>query len=69
MDDWLQANILKPQVTNPFLWSEDFADAWTDEQYDNFRDNIHRYRQWVDEAYAEADRKDSIAKWRKLFGE
>jgi Second Messenger Oligonucleotide or Dinucleotide Synthetase domain/Adenylyl/Guanylyl and SMODS C-terminal sensor domain len=69
LDDLLQLNPTKPWVTNPFLLSENFADTWTTEQYSNFRDKIHIYREWVDDAYAEEDRSESIAKWRRVFGE
>ncbi|QCK85896.1 nucleotidyltransferase [Phreatobacter aquaticus] len=68
MDDWLQSNPLKPAVTNPYLPDENFADDWTGEQYANFRDQIHRYRKWIDDAYDEQDRSESIAKWRRVFG-
>jgi hypothetical protein len=68
MDDWLQSNPVKPKVTNPYLPEEDFAYAWTDQQYSNFRDQIHKYREWIDEAYDEPDRSESIAKWRRVFG-
>ena len=69
LDDWLQANPFKPSVTNPYLPSEDFATTWTDTQYENFRTVIHRYRGWIDDAYGEADRYESIAKWRRVFGD
>jgi hypothetical protein len=69
MDDWLQINSIKPKVTNPFLQSENFADAWTDDQYSNFREKIHTYREWIDDAFNETDRDESIAKWRRVFGE
>lgn len=69
MDDWLQMNLTKPAVTNPFLQAENFADAWTEEQYSTFRDKIHTYREWIDDAYDEQDRSESIAKWRRVFGE
>jgi hypothetical protein len=69
MDDWLQLNLTKPSVLNPFLRSENFADAWTDDQYANFRERIHTYREWIDEAFDEQDRAESIAKWRRVFGE
>jgi len=68
MDDWLQLNASKPTVANPFLSSENFADTWTDEQYENFREKIHTYREWIDDAYNEQDRDESIAKWRRVFG-
>jgi hypothetical protein len=69
MDDWLQSNMTKPAVRNPCLWSEDFSAAWTDEQYANFRKQIHKYRGWIDDAFDEPDRSLSIAKWRRVFGE
>jgi hypothetical protein len=69
MDDWLQMNPVKPAVTNPYLLSENFADRWTDEQYANFRERIHTYREWIDDAYDEPNRTESIAKWRRVFGE
>ena len=69
MDDWLQVNPIKPKVTNPFLATEDFAERWTEEQYSNFRTRIHTYREWIDEAFDELDRDESIAKWRRVFGD
>jgi Second Messenger Oligonucleotide or Dinucleotide Synthetase domain len=36
-DDELQKHSTKPTVANPFLRSEDFAAAWTEDQYQNFR--------------------------------
>jgi hypothetical protein len=70
LDDLLQKYPQKPLVPNPFLNSEDFGTAWkTEEQYTNFRDKIHTYRGWVDEAYSEQGRSDSIANWRRVFGD
>lgn len=69
MDDWLQAQMTKPIVTNPYLTDENFADAWTEDQYKKFRDNVHIYREWIDDAYEEHDRDESIIKWRRVFGE
>jgi hypothetical protein len=69
MDDWLQANVSKPVVTNPKLTSEVLSDLWDDSQYTNFREMIHTYRTWIDDAYSEADRDESIGKWRRVFGE
>ncbi|MBD2746750.1 nucleotidyltransferase [Microvirga sp. BT688] len=69
MDDWLQVNPQKPSVTNPFLSSEDFASSWTDVQYTNFRNMVSKYRGWIDDAYSEQNRNESIAKWRRVFGD
>lgn len=43
LDDWLRLRPTKPAVTNPFLPSENFADGWTDEQYENFRNKINSF--------------------------
>jgi hypothetical protein len=69
MDDWLEVNLHKPIVANPYLPGENFANAWTDEQYANFRSQIHKYREWIDEAFDEQGRSESIAKWRRVFGD
>lgn len=69
LDDFLQANEVKPKVLNPQLKSEDFADLWNETQYANFRNFINKYRGWIDEAMAEQSRQDSITKWRKVFGD
>lgn len=69
LDDWLQAREQKPIVANPVLGSESFSDLWTNEQYANFRDKISLYRGWIDDAYDEKDRDESIGKWRRVFGD
>lgn len=69
LDDWLQARPNKPEVCNPFVAGEDFAADWNDAQYESFRTKIQRYRGWIDDAIAAADRATSVASWRKLFGE
>lgn len=69
LDDWLQARPTKPRVENPKLTSEDFASAWSDTQYSNFCAFIHKYRGWIDDAYAQEDRSESIKAWRKVFGD
>jgi hypothetical protein len=69
LDDWLQAREKKPVVSNPVLSSESFSDLWTDEQYENFREKINLYRGWIDDAYDEEDRDESIGKWRRVFGD
>jgi hypothetical protein len=69
LDDWLQANPSRPTVTNPELASEVLSELWDDARYANFRDKIQTYRTWIDEAYSEADRDESIGKWRRVFGD
>ncbi|MDW9735748.1 nucleotidyltransferase [Sinorhizobium meliloti] len=69
LDDWLQDHPDKPRVENPSLKSQDFADLWNDIQYANFRNFVHKYRTWIDEAIEATSRADSIDKWRKVFGD
>lgn len=69
LDDWLQANPVKPVVKNPSLESEDFATLWTDTQYLNFRNFVNKYRGWIDDAVASPSREESIEKWRRVFGD
>jgi hypothetical protein len=69
LDDWLQANATLPQVRNPVLYSEIQSSVWDETQYSNFREKINLYRGWVDVAYEEQDRDESIGKWRRVFGD
>lgn len=69
LDDWLQARPTVPVVNNPKLSSENQAASWNETQYSNFRTRIHLYRGWIDEAYAETDRDESIGKWQRVFGD
>lgn len=69
LDQWLREHKEMPNVTNPALREESFTRKWAEEQYQTFRDKIHDYRKWVDEAYDEQDRDESIRKWRRVFGD
>lgn len=69
MDDYLQGQSTRPDVKNPILKTESFTRNWTEDQYQNFQRVIHTYRVWIDEAYSESDREESVRKWRKLFGD
>lgn len=69
LDDFLQAYPLMPEIKNPVLPQENFTRHWDQDKYENFRNNINRYRQWIDEAYDEPARQESIRKWRRLFGD
>lgn len=69
LDDWLQARSNVPVVPNPKLPEEDQAGGWDQTQYTNFRDKVNLYRGWIDDAFAEQDRDESIGKWQRVFGE
>ena len=69
LDDWLQRRPLMAAVPNPVLSSEDLNRHWDQRQYTNFRAMFHKYRGWIDEAYAEKSADESIRKWRRVFGD
>jgi len=69
LDDTLQQYPSKPEVPNPVLRAEVFSDGWDETKYRNFREQIHHYRGWIDDAYLEPDRDASISKWRNVFGD
>ena len=69
LDDYLQARPEMHDVCNPVLPSENFIRHWDDDKYANFRDVIHRYREWIEDAYYETDKSESIIKWQKVFGD
>ena len=68
LDDSLSSHSRMPIITNPVLPSENFNRHWDDTKFIIFRNNISRYREWVDDAFHEKDPKESIVKWRRLFG-
>lgn len=69
LDDWLQMNPYLPEIRNPVLWSDIQSRVWDQTKYSNFRDKINLYRGWIDDAYAEQDRDESIGKWQRIFGD
>jgi hypothetical protein len=69
LDDYLQAHPDLHEVKNPVLPQENFIRHWDDDKYDNFRTVIHRYREWIDDAYGDADEAESRKKWQKIFGD
>ena len=69
LDEWLQANPTKPTVRNPVLYEEIQSNAWDETKYSNFRNKINLYRGWIDDAYDEFDKEESIGKWRRVFGD
>lgn len=69
LDLYLQGRPNLHKVANPVLQIEDFNRHWDHDKYANFREMIHKYRRWTDEAYSETDEKQSIKKWRRIFGD
>jgi len=69
LDNYLQARPRLHKVTNPALPLEDFVRHWDDAKYENFREMIHKYRGWIDEAYVAPGEADSVKKWRRIFSD
>jgi hypothetical protein len=69
LDDYLQARPALHDVKNPVLPAEDFVRHWDADKYTTFREMIHTYRSWIDEAYSEPDVAKSQDKWQRVFGD
>ncbi len=50
-------------------YPESFGRHWDQKKYDNFRSKFDSYNDWINDAYLEEDRNESIIKWRKVFGD
>jgi hypothetical protein len=69
LDDHLQARPQLHDICNPILPRENFNRHWDQGKYATFRDMIHKYRAWIDEAFAEPDHAKSVTKWQRVFGD
>lgn len=68
LDDYLQVTPSLPAILDPGGTGDDFAQRWDQDQYTNFRDRVHRYRERMDDAYEDPDEASSVDKWQDLFG-
>jgi len=69
LDDYLQARPKLHEVRNPVLPSENFIRHWDDDKYENFGEMMHKYWEWIDDAYLETNEAESTRKWQKIFGD
>jgi hypothetical protein len=69
LDDYLQIHPLLHDVCNPVLPRENFNRHWDQDKYANFRDMIHKYREWIDAAYNDNNQASSVSKWQRVFGD
>ena len=69
LNEFLQENDEMPIIYNPVNNEENFNRHWTQEKYENYRSQINKYNDWVNDAYDEEDQKESIKKWQKIFGD
>jgi hypothetical protein len=66
--DWLPETM--PAVLDPAGTGDDYASRYRDEwDYTNFRTQITRYAEKVEEAFNEPDREDAILAWQEIFGD
>ncbi|MEY8214824.1 MAG: hypothetical protein RPR97_10145 [Colwellia sp.] len=69
LDNWLQENETMPIVNNPADDDENFNRHWDENKYQNFRSQVSKYNDWINDAYSELDKTKSIEKWQKIFGD
>ena len=69
LNDWLEENESMPIVNNPVDDDENFNRHWDENKYQNFKSQVSKYNTWVNEAYAEMDKVESIKTWQKIFGD
>ena len=69
LDAYLQVNPTMPSIDDPSCPSENFNHRWDRDEYTNFRNWIHTYAGWINDAFDESDQDESYKKWRKLFGD
>ncbi|PKF48836.1 SMODS domain-containing nucleotidyltransferase [Enterovibrio nigricans] len=69
LDDYLSFYDSMPEIVNPVRTEETFTRHWTEEKYKNFKTKIGDYRAWIEDAFDETDRTESIKKWRRVFGD
>ena len=66
---FVQATPRMPRMRNPALRSERFDRHWEDNDYRNFKEKFGIYNGRINDAYDEPDPRESLRKWRILFGE
>jgi hypothetical protein len=69
LDEWLQANWIKPPIPDPSGSGVTFDHRWTEATYSYFRDRIHTHASEIEDAFHETDPDRSVAKWQRLFGD
>ena len=69
LDNYLSRHQTMPDIVNPVQTEESFTRHWTEAKYQNFKSKISDYRHWIEDAFNERDRAESIRKWRRVFGD
>ena len=69
LDEWLDELDEMPIVNNPVDDDENFNRHWDEDKFQNFKKQVKKYNGWINTAYHEMDKEESIKGWRKVFGE
>ena len=69
INSFLGKNSGLPDLDNPALSLEKFTRDWEQRDYDNFREKFAIHTGKINAAWDETDRRQSIRKWRELFGD
>lgn len=70
LNSYLQDNEIMPPIEDPACPGETYNHRWEQDQYANFRKQIQRYNDKINEAYdPNLSRDDSLEKWRDIFGD
>lgn len=68
LSHWLEDYDTMPVICNPVNEEEDFNRHWDEAKFQNFKNQICKYNEWINDAYDEKDKATSIVKWQKIFG-
>ena len=68
LDARLQSNPFKPHITDPSCPATSFDHRWTELQYRNFREAIHKLAPRLRTAYDLAGAPESVVAWQEIFG-
>lgn len=69
LDEWLDEHDTMPIVNNPVDGDENFNRHWDENKFQNFKNQVKKYNGWINNAYHEMDKDESIKAWRRIFGD
>jgi len=69
LDQWLQANPIKPSVPDPSGSGATFDHRWDQTNYSYFRDRINAHAAEIKDAYDDLNKDTSVSKWQAIFGD
>lgn len=58
-----------PTIADPSCPGESFNHRWKQDEYANFRTQLHRYAGVITDAFDETDKDKSVKLWQSVFGD